>query len=297
MLFSRLSCFHGAMSNLSSAVIRRRCFAASAISSRSAIVTGASRGIGKAIALRLAQDGFDVCVNDLASNSNSAEKVVEEIKVMGRNAVSACANVSNRSEVEAVVEKSVQALGPLNVMVANAGIVKVQTLLESTEEDWRRIFDVNVLGVVNCNIVAAKQFIRQREENGGQNNIVGKILNAASGTSFRPALMISPYSATKAAVRSITQAFSLELGPLGITCNAFAPGVVDSQMWEQIDEGLSRINGLPKGENFKATKSLITLGRTSVPEDVVKTVSFLAGPDSDYLTGQTICCDGGMIFT
>jgi len=109
--------------------------------------------------------------------------------------------------------------------------------------------------------------------------------------------LIAPYSATKASVRSITQAFALELASHKITVNAYAPGIVDSPMWEQLDEGLSKINGLPKGENFKKSTSIITLGRTSVPEDVSKVISFLASPDSDYMTGQTIACDGGIIFT
>ncbi|THU86547.1 NAD(P)-binding protein [Dendrothele bispora CBS 962.96] len=268
----------------------RRAFSASKIASRNAIVTGAGQGIGRAIALRLAQDGFDVCVNDLESNASCVTSLVNEIQAMGREAVIAYANVAKRSEVETVVDKSVDKLGPLSLMVANAGIAKVQWMMESTEEDWRRIFDVNVFGVVNCNIAAAKQFVRQ--------GTGGKILNAASGTSFRPSTLIAPYSATKASVRSITQAFAMELAKHNITVNAYAPGIVDSPMWEQIDEGLSKINGLPKGENFRRSgTSLITLGRTSVPEDVSKAVSFLAGPDSDYMTGQTVACDGGIIFT
>ncbi|KAK7473276.1 hypothetical protein VKT23_001373 [Stygiomarasmius scandens] len=270
-------------------VIGRRTFAASAISPRSAIVTGAGQGIGRAIALRLAQDGFDVCVNDLESNANSVATLINEIKAIGRKAVVAYANVAKRNEVESVVATSVENLGPLNLMVANAGIAKVQWMMDSTEEDWKRVFDVNVFGVVNCNIAAAKQFIRQGTS--------GKILNAGSGTSFRPMSLIAPYSATKASVRSITQAFALELASHKITVNAYAPGIVDSPMWEQLDEGLSKINGLPKGENFKKSTSIITLGRTSVPEDVSKVISFLASPDSDYMTGQTIACDGGIIFT
>lgn len=109
--------------------------------------------------------------------------------------------------------------------------------------------------------------------------------------------MLPVYSASKAAVRSLTQSFAIELGRHGITVNGYAPGIVQSAMWEQIDEGLGKVNGLPKWENFKSNTNNIALGRTSIPEDAAKLVSYLAGPDSDYVTGQTILVDGGLVFS
>ncbi|KAJ3914142.1 3-oxoacyl-reductase [Lentinula edodes] len=260
---------------LLSASFRHRGFASSKTVSKSAIVTGAGQGIGKAIALRLARDGFDVCVNDLEANSGLVKKVVEEIVALGQKAVPAYGDVSKLPQVEAMVDHSVNELGPLDVMVANAGIAQVQWAMDAKEPDIQRLFEVNFCGVIYSDQVAARQFIKQGSG--------GKIINAAS--------------ATKAAVRSLTQSLATELAKDKITVNAYAPGVVDSSMWETIDRGMSEINGLPKGENFQKTKSTITLGRTSVPEDVAKMVSFLASSDSDYVTGQTMLVDGGIAFS
>ncbi|KAK0462522.1 uncharacterized protein EV420DRAFT_1477227 [Desarmillaria tabescens] len=257
-------------------------------STRTAIITGAGQGIGRGIALRLAQDGFDICVNDLSSNAKQVKAVVDEITSLGGRAISAFGDVSKRADVEEIVKMSVDTLGPLTVMVANAGIAHSKPILDITEDDLRRIFEVNVMGVFNSDTVAAKQFMKQGTS--------GKILNAASGTSFRADHLLAHYSATKAAVRSLTHSFAMELGRHRITVNAYAPGIVASPMWEEIDRGMSEINGLPLGQNFSRFTNSICLGRTSVPEDPAKLVSFLAGPDSDYMTGQTIVIDGGNVF-
>ncbi|KAF9022546.1 3-oxoacyl-reductase [Hymenopellis radicata] len=257
-----------------------RTFASSAITRRTAIVTVQVKEC-KAIALRLAHDGFDVCVNDLPNNGAIVDEVVKEIKAKGRNAISALGDVSKQADVLSLVQASVDELGPLNVMVANAGIARVKSMLELTEADIKEMFETNIYGVFHCDSIAAKQ---------------GKIINAASIVAYKPFPLLSHYSATKAAVRSFTQAFAMELAPHKITVNGYAPGVVGSKMWETIDEGMGKINGLPRGENFKRMVDNILLGRTSVPEDVSKTVSYLAGPDSDYVTGQTLLVDGGMIF-
>ncbi|ORY18597.1 acetoin dehydrogenase-like protein [Clohesyomyces aquaticus] len=257
---------------------------------RTAIVTGSARGIGKAIALRLAQDGYDICVNDIPANKAGAEEVVSEIKGLGRNAFPYMADVSNLKEVESLVGASVSELGDLNAMIANAGIAQVKGLLDLTEQDLRRMFEVNVYGVYNCYSTAAKQMIKQ---GGG-----GKILGAASIVAFKPFPLLSHYSASKWAVRGLTQAMAMELATHKITVNAYAPGIVGTAMWDLIDEELGKLKGAKKGDTIKKyTDELIALGRTSVPEDVSNTVSFLASKDSDYMTGQTIVIDGGIIFT
>jgi len=178
----------------------------------------------------------------------------------------------------------------LDTMVANAGIAQVKGLLELTEQDLRTMFEVNVYGVFNCYSAAAKQMIKQG--NGG------KLLGAASIVAFKPFPMLSHYSASKWAVRGLTQAFAMEMSEHNITVNAYAPGIVGTAMWDLIDEKLGEKDGRPKGETIKKyTEDLIALGRTSVPEDVSKVVGFLAGEDSEYVTGQTIVVDGGIIFT
>ncbi|KAL5421385.1 hypothetical protein PMIN04_005624 [Paraphaeosphaeria minitans] len=257
---------------------------------RTAIITGSARGIGKAIAFRLAQDGYDICVNDIPSNQSEADAVAKEIKSMGRNAIAVAADVSNLSEVQRLVQTSADELGPLDTMVANAGIAQVKALLDLTEQDLKRMFDINVFGVFNCYTTAAKQMIKQGSG--------GKLLGAASIVAFKPFALLSHYSASKWAVRGMTQAFAMEMAEHKITVNAYAPGIVGTAMWDLIDEELGKKKGAKKGDTIKKyTEQLIALGRTSVPEDVSSTVSFLCSKDSDYMTGQTIVIDGGIIFT
>ncbi|KAF2502991.1 3-oxoacyl-reductase [Lophium mytilinum] len=257
---------------------------------RTAIVTGSSRGIGKAIALRLAEDGYNILVNDVHANEAGVLEVVKEVKSLGRNAFPYLADVSKLIEVERMVETSVSELGPLNTMIANAGIAQVKAVLDLTEQDVHRMFEINVYGVYNCYSTAAKQMIKQ---GGG-----GKILGAASVAAFKPSHMLSHYTASKWAVRGFTMSFALEMAAHKITVNAYAPGVVGTAMWDLIDEEMGKKTGAKRGETIKKwSEELIALGRTSVPSDVSNLVSFLSGPDSDYMTGQTIVVDGGMVYT
>ncbi|KAL8827833.1 MAG: hypothetical protein Q9170_006852 [Blastenia crenularia] len=257
---------------------------------RSAIITGSARGIGKAIALRLAQDGLDICINDIEANAEGIEEAVKEIQDMGRKAYGHVADVTSADAVNEMITQSVDKLGPLSVMIANAGIAQVKRILDLTEDDVRKMFDVNFFGVYNCYTAAAKQFIKQ---GGG-----GKIIGAASIVAFKPFPLLSHYSASKFAVRGLTQAMAMEMAPHGITVNGYAPGIVGTAMWDLIDEEIGKMKGVPKGQTIeKYSSDLIALGRTSVPEDVAKTVSFLASSDSDYMTGQTLVIDGGIVFT
>lgn len=159
---------------------------------RTAIVTGSSRGIGKAIALRLAQDGYDICINDIEANKSGADEVAAEIQKLGRKSTVAIADVSKRSQVEGMVQHSVDTLGPLHTMVANAGIAQVKGLLELTEEDFEKMFQVNVFGFHNCYSVAAKQMIKQgpmkqmQEADTATAGGVYKIIGASSIVAFKP---------------------------------------------------------------------------------------------------------------
>jgi NAD(P)-dependent dehydrogenase (short-subunit alcohol dehydrogenase family) len=232
--------------------------------------------------------------------------VVKEIQGLGRKATAFTADVSNLKEVQDLVQASVSELGPLNTMVANAGIAQVKALLDLSEQDLKRMFEVNgsssvyhclhssnesaVYGVFNCYTAAANQMISQ--------GTGGKLLGAASIVAFKPFALLSHYSASKWAVRGMSQAFAMEMAEHKITVNAYAPGIVGTAMWDLIDEKLGEKTGAKKGDTIKKyTNELIALGRTSVPEDVASTVSFLASKDSDYMTGQTIVIDGGIIFT
>lgn len=256
------------------------------ISHRTAIVTGSGRGIGRAIALRLAQDGLNVVINDV--NLDSAESVVNEIKELGRESFAVKADVSKRNEVFNMVDQVVDHFGQLDVMVSNAGIAQIKPLLEVTQEDLEQIFSINVNGVLFCLQAVAEQMKKQEG---------GKIISAASIASYKGFSLLGTYSATKFAVRGITQAARQELAQFGITVNAYCPGIVGTQMWDLIDEKMGQYMNLGKGEAFKKFSDSITLGRPETPEDVAKFVSYLASRDSDYMTGQSIMIDGGVIFS
>lgn len=256
---------------------------------KNVVVTGAARGIGKAIALRLAADGHDVAVNDISANSTELEAVAKEIRTAGRRSTALIADVSDPAAVSGMVAETVQALGSLDVMVANAGIAQVLPLLEVTPEDWDRMQAVNLRGAFLCYQAAAKQMI---EQGGG-----GKIIGAASIVAYRPFALLGPYSASKWAVRGLTQAAAMEWARHGITVNAYCPGIVGTAMWDLIDEKLAESEGLEKGQAIAKYSDLIHLGRVSVPEDVAGYVSYLASPDSDYMTGQSVMIDGGIQFS
>lgn len=256
---------------------------------RVALVTGGGRGIGRAIALRLADDGLDVAINDIAANQAGAEAVADEIRAKGRKSTVALADVSREAEVAAMVESVVADLGKLDVMVANAGIANVTSLLEVDVDTWDRIMSVNLRGAFLCYTAAARQMIKQ---GGG-----GKIIGAASIVAYRPFALLGPYSASKWGVRGLTQAAAMEWARHKITVNAYCPGIVGTDMWELIDEKLAAEEGLKKGEALKKYSESIALGRTSVPEDVAQFVSYLASADSDYMTGQSVMIDGGIQFS
>jgi meso-butanediol dehydrogenase / (S,S)-butanediol dehydrogenase / diacetyl reductase len=252
-----------------------------------AIVTGAGRGIGRAIALRLAKDGHAVAVNDI--DKSTAESVAAEIAAAGGRSIAVPADVTDRAAVFAMVERTARELDGVDVMVANAGIAQVKPLLEITPDDLQSIFSVNVFGVVYCLQAAAERMIEQ--------GTGGKIINAASIAAHSGFDHLGHYSATKFAVRALTQAAAKELARHGITVNAYCPGIVGTQMWDEIDEGLGAYLGTGKGEALAQYSQLITLGRVQTPEDVAGFVSYLAGPDSDYMTGQSVMIDGGIVMS
>jgi meso-butanediol dehydrogenase/(S,S)-butanediol dehydrogenase/diacetyl reductase len=255
---------------------------------RVALVTGGARGIGRGIGLRLASDGLDVVVADLPSMRSEADAVVGEIRATGRRGAAIDVDVSDASQVDAMIDATARELGRLDVMVANAGIAHVAPLLELSPEEFDRLMSINLRGVFLCYTAAARQMISQ---GGG-----GKIIGAASIAAHKGFAMLGHYSASKWGVRGLTQAAAQEWAQHGITVNAYCPGIVGTEMWEYIDEKLAEAQGLQKGEALAKFSELITLGRVETPEDVAAFVSYLASRDSDYMTGQSVMIDGGVLF-
>jgi meso-butanediol dehydrogenase/(S,S)-butanediol dehydrogenase/diacetyl reductase len=256
---------------------------------RVALVTGAARGIGRGIALKLASDGLDVAVNDIEANAGQLEEVAEEIRAEGVGTAAITADVSDAESVDSMVGKVVSELGELDVMVANAGIAQVEPLLDLKPEDWDRMMSINLRGVFLCYQAAARQMIEQGRG--------GKIIGAASIVAYRPFPLLGHYSASKWGVRGLTQAAAMEWAQYGITVNAYCPGIVGTAMWDLIDEKLADHEGLQKGQAIEKYSDLIHLGRVSVPEDVAHYVSYLASGGSDYMTGQSVMIDGGIQFS
>ncbi|MDN5552240.1 MAG: acetoin reductase [Brevibacterium sp.] len=254
-----------------------------------AVVTGSARGIGQGIAQRLGADGHHVIVADLPTMQEGVQETVSTIEAAGGKATGAEVDVTDQASVEALVATAVEVGGKLDIFVANAGIAQIEPLIDYSKEDFEKILNVNITGVFLSYQAAAKQMIEQG--NGG------KIIGAASIVAFRPFALLSPYSATKWAVRGLTQGAAMEWAKHGITVNAYGPGIVGTSMWDLIDEKLGEQEGLAKGEAIKKYAGDILLGRVSVPEDVANLVSFLSSEDSDYITGQTMLVDGGMQFS
>lgn len=256
---------------------------------RVAVVTGAARGIGRSIAERLAQDGLHVAVADLESMRSELDEVARGIQQFGVNSIAVTTDVTDPSQVSALVEQVADQLGPLRVFVANAGIARVNSLLETSLEELDESVRVNLYGTFNSYQAAARQMIAQ--ETGG------KIIGAASIAAYRAFEMLGSYSVTKWGVRGLTQAAAQEWAKHGITVNAYCPGIVGTAMWDQIDDKMTEEAGWEKGEALKKQSEQITLGRVEEPQDVASFVSYLASKDSDYMTGQSVLIDGGIHFS
>lgn len=251
-----------------------------------ALVTGAGQGIGRGIALRLAQDGADIAIVDI--NVERMEKVAVEVKALGRKVTTYRADVGNRDDVQAAVDHTAATLGRFDVMVNNAGIALVGPIADVSPEDVSRILHINLQGVLWGIQVAAEKFKAL--------GCKGKIINASSIAGHDGFAMLGVYSATKFAVRGLTQAAAKEYASHGITVNAYCPGIVGTDMWVEIDRRFSDLTGVPLGATYKKYADGIALGRPETPEDVAALVSFLARGDSDYITGQSIITDGGLVY-
>jgi meso-butanediol dehydrogenase/(S,S)-butanediol dehydrogenase/diacetyl reductase len=256
--------------------------------SKVAIVTGSAGGLGKGIAERLANDGFNVVIQDI--NKELLQTTEQEFKDKGYNIASYNSDVAVKQEQESLVAFAVDTFGQLDVFVNNAGVDGVSPFLDIDEAQLDKLFSINVNGVIYGTQAAVNQFIKQ-------DNGKGKVINACSIAGHESYEMLSAYSATKHAVRSLTQSAAKEFAKYGITVNSYCPGVAKTSMWDRIDAEMVKYNDdLQPGEAFEQFSANIKLGRYQKPEDVANLVSFLASEDSDYITGQSIITDGGLVY-
>lgn len=257
-----------------------------------AVVTGAGQGIGRAVALRLAKDGFRI--GSLDFNGTSAQETVKLIEAAGGEALAVVVDVANREQVFAAVDQIAKKFGRIDVMINNAGLGPTTPIEDITPELYHKVFDVNVGGTYWGIQAALKHFKKRVPAKPG--DIVGKIINASSqaGQVGNPDLAV--YGATKFAVRGITQTAAKDLAKFGVTVNAYCPGIVRTPMMEGIAQKVADENGQTLEWGLKQWAKNVTLGRISESEDVAACVSYLAGPDSDYMTGQALIIDGGMVF-
>jgi D-sorbitol dehydrogenase (acceptor) len=253
------------------------------LENRVTIVTGAGSGIGRAIALRYAQEGAAVVVADL--NREGAETVAGKISAAGGQAVAVQVDVRDQIQAQAMVDAAIERFGGLDVLVNNAGVGKIIPFLETTEADWNFMFDVNCKGLLWCSQAAARQMIEQGRG--------GKIINLASQSGRRGHALVLAYNASKACVISMTQSMALALAPHKINVNGIAPGIVETPFWEEVDRQFARLLNMEVGEPKRTFTQRIPLGRIEQPEDVAGVAAFLASSDSDYMTQQTVNVDGG----
>lgn len=251
-----------------------------------ALVTGAGRGIGRGIAHELAGQGADLALVDVSADALTG--VAEEITEIGSKVTTFVADVSDRAAVFEAVDHAASALGGFDIMVNNAGIALVGPIAEVTPEQLSRLWAINVDGVLWGIQAAVAKF----RELGSR----GKVINASSIAGHEGFAMLGPYSATKFAVRALTQAAAKEHAVDGITVNAYCPGVVGTDMWVEIDKRFAELTGAAEGETFEKFSATIALGRPETPEDVAGFVAYLAGPGADYMTGQAGLIDGGMVY-
>lgn len=241
---------------------------------KTAVITGASRGIGRAIALELAEQGANVVVNYSGSEAK-AHEVVEEIKGIGGNAIAVRANVASMDDVQAMIKECISEFGTIDILVNNAGITRDNLLMRMKEDEWDDVININLKGVFNATKAVTRQMMKQRS---------GRIINIASivGVSGNPGQ--ANYVAAKAGVIGLTKTTAKELASRHITVNAIAPGFITTDMTDKLTEEV-------KTEMLK----IIPLARFGEAKDISAVVSFLASENSSYITGQTIHVDGGMV--
>ena len=244
------------------------------VDNKVALITGASRGIGRATALELAKAGAKVVIN-YAGNAAAAQEVLQAIQDMGGQAIAVQANIAVAAEVDELIRKTIEAFGSIDILVNNAGITRDALLMRMKEADWDAVLDTNLKGVFLCTKAVAKLMMKQRS---------GKIINMTSVVGLTGNAGQANYAAAKAGVVGFTKSMAKELGSRGITVNAVAPGYIATDMTEVLPDSVK-----------EQMTSTIPLGRPGTPSDVAKAVLFLCSDAAAYITGQTLNVDGGMV--
>jgi 3-oxoacyl-[acyl-carrier protein] reductase len=238
-----------------------------------AIVTGGARGIGRAIALLFAKEGADIAIADV--NLEEAEKTAQEIELLKRRALALEMDVTDYAKVEVAVNKILDKFGKVDILVNNAGITRDNLMLRLSDVDWDTVLKVNLKGTFNCTKAVSRAMIKQRS---------GKIINIASIIGIIGNLGQANYSASKAGIIALTKTAAKEFATRNINVNAVAPGFIQTDMTAKLSE-----------EIRQKMLAMIPLNRFGLPEDVARVCLFLASPEADYITGQTLIVDGGMV--
>lgn len=246
----------------------------SKLSGKVAFVTGASRGIGRAIALQLAQDGAKVALN-FASNSAKAEEVKAQIEAAGGEAMLVQGDVAKFEVVTELIKKVVDTWGRLDILINNAGITRDNLLLKMSEEDFDKVISTNLKGVFNCTKAVTKLMMKQRG---------GRIVNMSSVVGLKGNISQANYAAAKAGIIGFTKSAARELASRGVTVNAVAPGFINTDMTAALSEKVKEV-----------MLQEIPAGRMGTPEDVANAVAFLVSDEAAYITGQVLSVDGGMV--
>jgi meso-butanediol dehydrogenase / (S,S)-butanediol dehydrogenase / diacetyl reductase len=259
----------------------------SRFSGKSVVVTGASRGIGAALARRFAREGASVVVS---ANEPAAESVAADIVASGGKAIAQVADVTNKADVVALYGAAEREFGGVDVSIQNAGVITIARIEAMTEAEWDKVMAVNTKGVFLCCQEAIAQMRKHKRG--------GRLINTASGQARQGFIYTPHYAASKFGVVGITQSLAKEVAKEGITVNAFCPGIIDTDMWAYNDEVWGKLLGTYKpGELMAEWVRGIPMGRAGTGEDVAGLVTFLASDDAAYITGQTINVDGGLIMS
>ena len=239
-----------------------------------AIVTGSARGIGREIALKLAEVGADVVVNDIEAAAESLESVVKEIKTLNRQSLAVTADVSSSEDVNRLIETAVKEFGKIDILVNNAGVTRDQLLMKMTDEEWDTVLNIDLKSAFLCTRAVIRHMLRQRS---------GRIISIASVVGMVGNAGQANYASAKAGIIGFTKSIAKEVGSRGITVNAVAPGYIQTKMTEQLNDD-------QRQEMLKH----IPLASLGTPRDVAEAVAFLASEEARYITGHVLNVDGGM---